>query len=126
MFVETVMVVISIGKIALILVEQEMLPTGLFWWIIHVSIFTVIVTVDDSRYWSFGYLAGVAVVFSSRCPSFWKRGFSDRLTCKSTGELPPDDHLLRGNYTFGIFSDYCVGMNNYLTAFIMSCTFHYL
>lgn len=52
---------VLIGEVAPRLVETGVIPPGLFSGVIALSIFSVIMTVDASRYWPFGYLAGFAV-----------------------------------------------------------------
>lgn len=72
MIAETVILALFIGKIVPVLVDAGLLPRGLFWWIIPASIFTAIMTVDASRYWSFGYLAGVCIGIFIALPIFLK------------------------------------------------------
>ncbi|WP_256948720.1 hypothetical protein [Halorubrum ezzemoulense] len=70
MIVETVIIALLIGELVPLLVEQGILPSGIFWWVIPVSIVSAIVTVDASRYWSFGYLAGVCIGIYLAIPIF--------------------------------------------------------
>lgn len=61
MVVGAIVVAVLIGEVVPSLVEVGLLPTGLFWWVIPVSIVSAVMTVDASRFWSFGYLGGVVV-----------------------------------------------------------------
>lgn len=61
MIAETAILAIFIGKVVPTLVDAGLLPRGLFWWVIPASIFTAVMTIDASQYWSFGYLAGVSI-----------------------------------------------------------------
>lgn len=74
MIAQTVVVALLIGKLVPTLVESGYLPPGLFWWIIPASIVSVVMTVDASRYWSFGYLAGVCIGIFIALPIFIKAG----------------------------------------------------
>lgn len=49
------------GRVVPVLVEAGLLPPGLFSGLVVLSIFTGVMTVDASRYWSFGYLAGFVI-----------------------------------------------------------------
>lgn len=71
---QTVIVAVIIGKMVPVLVDAGILPPGLFSWVIILSIFTAVMTVDASRYWSFGYLAGVCIGISIALPIFIKAG----------------------------------------------------
>mgnify|MGYP006277260655 CR=1 FL=1 len=72
--VETAIVAIIIGKVVPAFVDAGLLPQGLFWWIIPASIFSAIMTIDASRYWSFGYLAGVCIGIFIALPVFQGAG----------------------------------------------------
>lgn len=48
-------------SVVLELVEADVLPKGLFSGIIVLSIVSVVMTIDKSRYWSFRYLAGFPI-----------------------------------------------------------------
>lgn len=61
MIVGAIVVAVLIGEVVPSLVETGLLPSGLFWWVIPASIVTAVMTVDASRFWSFGYLGGVVV-----------------------------------------------------------------
>lgn len=74
MIAETVILAIFIGKIVPVLVDVGLLPQGLFWWVIPASIFTAVMTIDASRYWSFGYLAGVSIGIFIALPIFIEAG----------------------------------------------------
>jgi len=90
MIAETVAVALLIGKLVPILVEAGYLPSGLFWWIIPASIVSVVMTVDASRFWSFGYLAGVCIGIFIALPTFIKAGL-----------LGPLDLLIYGGFAVG-------------------------
>lgn len=49
------------GALVPTLVDAGLLPPGLFTGFIILSIFTIVMTVNASRYWSFGYLGGFVV-----------------------------------------------------------------
>lgn len=61
MVVGALIVAVLIGEVVPRLVEAGLLPRGLFSGIIVVSIVSIVMTVDASRYWSFGYLAGFVI-----------------------------------------------------------------
>jgi hypothetical protein len=61
MVVGALIVAIFIGEVVPRLVEIGLLPRGLFSGIVVVSIVSIVMTVDASRYWSFGYLAGFVI-----------------------------------------------------------------
>lgn len=74
--VETVIVAFIVGKLVPAFVEAGLLPRGLFWWIIPASIISAVTTVDDSRYWSYGYLAGVVIGIFIALPIFLRQDYS--------------------------------------------------
>lgn len=74
MIVETVIVAILLSEFVPALVEQGILPIGLFWWVIPTSIVSAVMVVDDSRYWSYGYLAGVCIGLFLTIPIFLDAG----------------------------------------------------
>ncbi|WP_224447017.1 hypothetical protein [Haloprofundus salilacus] len=90
MIAQTVIVAVLIGKGVPILVEAGLLPRGLFWWVIPASIFSAVMTVDASRFWSFGYLAGVVIGIAIALPLFIRAGF-----------LGPLDLLIYGGVAVG-------------------------
>lgn len=61
MVVGALIVAILIGEVVPRLVEAGLLPPGLFSGIIVISIISIVMTIDASRYWSFGYLAGFVI-----------------------------------------------------------------
>jgi len=61
MVVGALIVAVLVGEIVPMLVEQGYLPPGLFSGLIVLSIVGIVMTVDASRYWSFGYLAGFVI-----------------------------------------------------------------
>lgn len=75
LIVETVIIAIIVGKLVPALVEAGPLPKNLFSGIIVVSIFTGVMTVDSSRYWSFGYLAGFTIGVFIALPIFLQTEF---------------------------------------------------
>jgi hypothetical protein len=72
--VQTAVVAIIIGEVVPSLIEQGLLPRGLFWWIIPVSVVSVVMTIDTSRYWSWGYLGGVVIGIFIALPVFLDAG----------------------------------------------------
>lgn len=74
MIVETVVVALLLSELVPTLVEQGILPYGLFWWVVPVSIVSAVMVVDDSRYWSYGYLAGVCIGLIIAIPIFLDAG----------------------------------------------------
>lgn len=52
---------VIVGRVVPTPVEAGLLPSGLFSGLVVLSIFTAVMTVDASRYWSFGYLAGFVI-----------------------------------------------------------------
>lgn len=87
MIVETVVVALLISELVPLLVEQGMLPSGIFWWVIPVSIVSAVMTVDASRYWSFGYLAGVCIGIYLAIPIFLEAGLLSPLDILIYGGL---------------------------------------
>ncbi|MDS0296608.1 hypothetical protein [Halogeometricum luteum] len=87
MIVETVVVALLISELVPLLVEQGMLPSGIFWWVIPVSIVSAVMTVDASRYWSFGYLAGVCIGIYLAIPIFLEAGLLSTLDILIYGGL---------------------------------------
>ena len=87
MVVETVVVALLISELVPLLVEQGMLPSGIFWWLIPVSIVSAVMTVDASRYWSFGYLAGVCIGIYLAIPIFLEAGLLSTLDMVIYGVL---------------------------------------
>ncbi|WP_435126020.1 hypothetical protein [Halobaculum sp. D14] len=87
MIVETVVVAILISELVPLLVEQGLLPLGIFWWVIPVSIVSAVMTVDASRYWSFGYLAGVSIGIYLAIPLFLETGLLTTLDILVYGGL---------------------------------------
>lgn len=65
---------VLIGKLVPVLVEQGLLPPGLFWWVIPFSIVSVILVIDASRFWSWGYLVGVLIGLFMFIPAFLDAG----------------------------------------------------
>lgn len=61
MVVGALLVAVLIGEVVPRLVEAGLLPRGLFSGIIVVSIVSIVITVDGSRYWSFSYLTGFVI-----------------------------------------------------------------
>lgn len=61
MIVEAFIVALFIGEVVPKLVDAGLLPKNLFSLFVVASIFLVVSTVDKSRYWSFGYLAGFCI-----------------------------------------------------------------
>lgn len=59
--VEAVVVAVILGEVVPRLVEAGLLPPGLFSGIVVLSIVGIILTVDASRYCSYGYLAGFVI-----------------------------------------------------------------
>lgn len=49
------------GALVPALVDAGLLPAGLFQIVVVLSIFSTVMTVDKSRYWSFAYLGGFVV-----------------------------------------------------------------
>lgn len=84
---ETAVVAIIIGEVVPLLVEQGLLPCGLFWWIIPVSIVSVVMTIDASRYWSWGYLGGVVIGIFIALPVFLDAGLLSLLDLLIYGGL---------------------------------------
>jgi hypothetical protein len=76
---ETAVVAIIIGEVVPLLMEQGLLPRGLFWWVIPVSIVSVVLTIDASRYWSWGYLGGVVIGIFIALPIFLEAGLLSAL-----------------------------------------------
>ena len=52
---------VLVGRAVPVLVEYGLLPAGLFKGLVVLSIVSVVMTIDASRYWSFGYLAGFVI-----------------------------------------------------------------
>lgn len=88
--IETVIVALLIGTLVPAFVEAGLLPRGFFWWIIPASIISAVMTIDDSRYWSYGYLAGVVIGIFIALPIFLKAGL-----------LGPFDLLIYGGLAVG-------------------------
>lgn len=61
MVVGALIVAVFVGEVVPRLVQAGLIPPGLFSVLIVLSIITIITTVDGSRYWSFGYLAGFVI-----------------------------------------------------------------
>jgi len=61
MVVGTLIVAVLIGEVMPRLVQPGLIPSGLFSGLIILSIIAIVMTVDASRYWSFGYLAGFVI-----------------------------------------------------------------
>lgn len=76
---ETAVIAIIISEVVPLLVEQGLLPRGLFWWVIPVSIVSVVLTIDASRYWSWGYLGGVVIGIFIALPIFLEAGLLSAL-----------------------------------------------
>lgn len=87
LIVETVVVALLISELVPLLVEQGMLPSDIFWWVIPVSIVSAVMTVDASRYWSFGYLAGVCIGIYLAIPIFLEAGLLGALDLLIYGGL---------------------------------------
>lgn len=85
--VETAVVAIIIGEVVPLLVEQDLLPRGLFWWVIPISIVSVVMTIDASRYWSWGYLGGVVIGIFIALPIFLEAGLLSTLDLVIYGAL---------------------------------------
>jgi hypothetical protein len=54
-------VAVLIGEVVPRLVEAGLIPPYLFSGVIVLSIISIVMTVDASRYWSFAYLAGFVI-----------------------------------------------------------------
>lgn len=74
MVVQAAVVGVIIAEVVPMLVEQGILPRGLFWWVIPLSIISAISTIDISRWWSFGYLGGVVLGIFFGLPIFMDAG----------------------------------------------------
>lgn len=61
MVVSALVGAVLIGEVVPRLVETGLLPRGLFTGFIVISIVSIVITIDASRYWSFGYLAGFVI-----------------------------------------------------------------
>jgi hypothetical protein len=59
--VGALIIAVFIGEVVPRLVEAGLIPPGLFSGVIILSIIGIVMTVDASRYWSFGYLAGFVI-----------------------------------------------------------------
>ncbi len=93
--IETVIVAFIVGKLVPVFVEAGLLPRGLFWWIIPVSVVSAVMTVDDSRYWSYGYLAGVVIGILIALPIFIEAGLLSLLDLLIYGGLAVGAIVLR-------------------------------
>jgi hypothetical protein len=79
MVVEGVVVAVLIAELVPMLVEQGIFPRGLFWWMVPFTIVTAVMTVDASRFWSFGYLGGVVFGIFVGIPIFMESGLISTL-----------------------------------------------
>lgn len=93
--IETVIIALLIGKLVPAFVEAGLLPRGLFWWIIPASIVSVVMTIDDSRYWSYCYLAGVVIGIFIALPIFLEAGLLGPLNLLIYGGLAVGTIALR-------------------------------
>ncbi|NHN41014.1 hypothetical protein G9C85_05100 [Halorubellus sp. JP-L1] len=73
--VETLIVAILIGEVVPVLVEAGLLPKNLFSGLVVFSILGIVLTIDKSRYWSFGYLAGFCIGIFIALPLFLQTRF---------------------------------------------------
>ena len=87
MIVETVVVALFLSELVPALVQQGILPRGLFWWVVPVSIVSAVMVVDGSRYWSYGYLAGVCIGLIIAIPVFLDAGLLSALDLTIYGGL---------------------------------------
>lgn len=87
MIVETVVVALIISELVPLLVEQGVFPAGVFWWVIPASIVSAVLVVDASRYWSWGYLAGVVIGIYLAIPVFLGAGLLNVLDVLIYGGL---------------------------------------
>lgn len=81
---------VVVGRVVPDLVEAGLLPPGLFSGLVLLSIFTAVMTVDASRYWSFAYLAGFVIGVFLALPLLTR-----------TGLIGPTDWLLYGGAALG-------------------------
>ena len=61
MIISALVVAVLIGEVVPRLVEAGLLPRGLYTGFMIIAIVSIVMTVDASRYWSFGYLAGFVI-----------------------------------------------------------------
>ncbi|WP_092691528.1 hypothetical protein [Halorientalis regularis] len=73
--VEAIIVAVLIGEVVPKLVEAGIFPKGLFSIAIVLSIAGTVMTIDKSRYWSFGYLAGFCIGIAIALPPLIQTGF---------------------------------------------------
>lgn len=90
MVVGALIVAVIIGEEVPMLVEAGIIPSGLFSGIIVPSIVGIVMTVDASRYWSFGYLFGFVIGIFVALP-----------TLSQTEYIGPLDWLLCGGTAVG-------------------------
>ncbi|WP_082677713.1 hypothetical protein [Haloferax sp. Q22] len=81
---------VIVGRVVPTLVDAGLLPSGLFSGLVVLSIFTAVMTVDASRYWSFGYLAGFVIGVFLALPLLTQTEF-----------IGPTDWLLYGGTAIG-------------------------
>lgn len=75
MVVKAIVIAVLIGELVPALVEAGLLPKGLFSGFVILSIIGVVATIDQSRYWSFGYLAGFCIGIPLALGAFLQTGF---------------------------------------------------
>lgn len=75
MVVGAVVIAVLTGAVVPRVVEAGLLPRGLFSGIIVLSIIGIVMTVDASRYWSFGYLAGFVIGIFFALPTLAQTDF---------------------------------------------------
>lgn len=90
MVVGAVIGAVILGEIIPLIVDQGLIPSWLFWLVFPASISSAILIVDASRYWSFGYLAGVVLGIFFALPIFLDAGL-----------LGPLDLLIYGGVAVG-------------------------
>jgi len=73
--VETLVTAIILGKLVPKLVEVGLLPKYVFSLFMMASIFGAVMIIDKSKYWSFGYLAGVCLGIPFGLGAFLQTGF---------------------------------------------------
>lgn len=75
MVVGALVVTVVVGEVVPVLVEQGIIPPGLFSGFVVLSIVGIVLTVDASRYWSFGYLAGFVIGVFVALPALSQTAF---------------------------------------------------
>lgn len=77
--VQGLIIAIFLTEIVPMFVKQGWLPQEMFWWVVPFSTVSAVMTVDASRFWSFGYLGGVVLGIFFGIPIFIESGLLSTL-----------------------------------------------